>query len=316
MSDRELRASTAERDAVADKLHAHASAGRLTASELSSRLEQVRAARTRGDLARLLSDLPVFRSTPAAFPRLRVSSAEREAVIVRLKGYHLEGRLSRQEYDERLEIALIAATYEELAHVLSDLPKPAPVPVRLYIPPAPVRTVSRAPVKPNGNPAAGCLGFIVLAGIIAGIMAMAGAFTSKPPPNLTGPAPAVPSWVVAPNGMVATDWTAMESDINNMASQDPSSGAWSGSCGQLGTDAGTAITDIESYNSLNSPSDPPGMDMYGVMFANIPQSTLDSVQQDAIGVIIDPSGCQQLDAEVLALMNSGAKWTPPSAGSN
>jgi hypothetical protein len=58
------------------------------------------------------------------------------------------------------------------------------------------------------------------------------------------------------------------------------------------------------------------MDMYGVMFANIPQSTLDSVQQDAIGVIIDSSGCQQLDAEVLALMNSAAKWTPPSAGSN
>jgi Domain of unknown function (DUF1707) len=59
----DLRASDAERDAVAEALRTNAAAGRLTPDELEERLERAYAARTRADLDPLLTDLP-----PAAEP--------------------------------------------------------------------------------------------------------------------------------------------------------------------------------------------------------------------------------------------------------
>jgi hypothetical protein len=182
--DSGLRASTAERDATADRLHAHASAGRLTASELGSRLEQVRAAKTRGDLGELLADLPVFRSTPAAFPRLRVSDAERETTVAALRAHHLSGRLNKEEYNERLEIALIARTYEELAHVLSDLPRRA-VPV-----PAPRIAPRPVPARKASNSKAGCGGLAVVLIFLAAVGTVIGLLASnvkQGPTPITGP---------------------------------------------------------------------------------------------------------------------------------
>jgi hypothetical protein len=59
----DLRASDAERDAVAEALRTNAAAGRLTPDELEERLERAYAARTRAELEPLLTDLP-----PAAQP--------------------------------------------------------------------------------------------------------------------------------------------------------------------------------------------------------------------------------------------------------
>ncbi|HZE38208.1 MAG TPA: DUF1707 domain-containing protein [Stackebrandtia sp.] len=53
-----VRASDAEREQVVSRLHTAVSEGRLTLSEFSDRTETVYAARTRGDLEKLLSDLP------------------------------------------------------------------------------------------------------------------------------------------------------------------------------------------------------------------------------------------------------------------
>jgi hypothetical protein len=54
----ELRAADADRERVAATLRAHTSAGRITPDELDDRLTAVYAARTIGELRRILADLP------------------------------------------------------------------------------------------------------------------------------------------------------------------------------------------------------------------------------------------------------------------
>jgi hypothetical protein len=63
--DGDLRASDAERDAVAAEIREHFAAGRLTADELGDRLEAVYRARVAGDLAALRADLPRLPPSPA-----------------------------------------------------------------------------------------------------------------------------------------------------------------------------------------------------------------------------------------------------------
>jgi Flp pilus assembly protein TadB len=53
-----IRASDADRDAVADRLHRAAVEGRIEADELEERLHAALRARTYGDLKRLVADLP------------------------------------------------------------------------------------------------------------------------------------------------------------------------------------------------------------------------------------------------------------------
>lgn len=80
---RELRASYADRDRVAEELRVAAGDGRLTADELDQRLEAALTARTYGELAALTADLPgvaeVGPAVPAVAPqragRIEVGSA-------------------------------------------------------------------------------------------------------------------------------------------------------------------------------------------------------------------------------------------------
>ncbi|HSR83996.1 MAG TPA: DUF1707 domain-containing protein [Streptosporangiaceae bacterium] len=58
LAESELRVSDAERDHVADFLSGHAAAGRLTTTELEQRLDRAYAARTSGELAEIVRDLP------------------------------------------------------------------------------------------------------------------------------------------------------------------------------------------------------------------------------------------------------------------
>jgi len=57
----EMRVSDAEREATAAELREHYASGRLTDEELTQRLDQAFAAKTRGDLATLMRDLPSIR---------------------------------------------------------------------------------------------------------------------------------------------------------------------------------------------------------------------------------------------------------------
>ena len=62
----EMRVGHAEREAVAAELREHYASGRLTLEELNERLDKAFAARTRGDLDALMTDLPSVRPLSAA----------------------------------------------------------------------------------------------------------------------------------------------------------------------------------------------------------------------------------------------------------
>jgi uncharacterized protein DUF1707 len=59
-----LRIGDAERDAAAADLGEHFVAGRLSLDELHERLDDVFSAKTRGQLFRIMADLPGFRRSP------------------------------------------------------------------------------------------------------------------------------------------------------------------------------------------------------------------------------------------------------------
>jgi hypothetical protein len=65
-----IRASDADREAVAARLHGAAGDGRLTLQEFSDRLDRAYAARLRGELAPLTADLPAI-DRPRGTGRLR-----------------------------------------------------------------------------------------------------------------------------------------------------------------------------------------------------------------------------------------------------
>lgn len=61
--------------------------------------------------------------------RLRVGDAERDAVASALHEHFAQGRLTREELDERLTGALSAKTVGDLRKVTEDLPGPADAPL-------------------------------------------------------------------------------------------------------------------------------------------------------------------------------------------
>ena len=68
--------------------------------------------------------------------RMRVSDADREALTARLRDHYAEGRLTQDELDERVSVALTAKTFGELRTLTTDLPGPAPVPPRTAVRPS------------------------------------------------------------------------------------------------------------------------------------------------------------------------------------
>jgi hypothetical protein len=92
MSDPEasLRVSDAERDVTLKALNEHAAVGRLTLDELEERAGQALVAKTRGDLARLTSDLPA-EGAPAPAPAVTDRKPVRWMVAV-MSGSHRRGR--------------------------------------------------------------------------------------------------------------------------------------------------------------------------------------------------------------------------------
>ena len=73
------------------------------------------------------------------YESLRASDADRDAVIERLRKAAVEGRLEPDELEDRVEDALRARTYGELAPLVSDLPGP---PVAQRRKPSPARPLA------------------------------------------------------------------------------------------------------------------------------------------------------------------------------
>ena len=65
---------------------------------------------------------PSLPDAPSAPGTLRASHADRDLVVEQLRVAAGDGRLSPEELDERLELALTARTYAELATLVADLP--------------------------------------------------------------------------------------------------------------------------------------------------------------------------------------------------
>ena len=66
--------------------------------------------------------------------RLRASHADREQAIGLLKAAFVHGRLTKDEFDGRVERAFAARTYAELTRLTDDLPATPAVPGRRYAP--------------------------------------------------------------------------------------------------------------------------------------------------------------------------------------
>jgi Flp pilus assembly protein TadB len=77
-----LRASDADRDAIAARLHKAAVEGRLEADELEQRLHAALRARTYGELGRLVADLPAPRERRRSSGSLVLTLALRLAVLL------------------------------------------------------------------------------------------------------------------------------------------------------------------------------------------------------------------------------------------
>lgn len=55
-------------------------------------------------------------------PDMRASDGDREKIVSRLRDAHIEGRLSADEFDDRLNAAYGAQTYGELEPLIRDIP--------------------------------------------------------------------------------------------------------------------------------------------------------------------------------------------------
>ncbi len=68
VDNQNVRASDADRDRVAAALQEHCAAGRLTVEEVGERLDRTYAARTLGELAEVIADLPPLEAHPLPVP--------------------------------------------------------------------------------------------------------------------------------------------------------------------------------------------------------------------------------------------------------
>jgi hypothetical protein len=80
-------------------------------------------------------------------PSMRAASTDRERAVDVLKAGFAEGRLTQDEYNDRMGRAYAARTYGELTALTADLPAgavPAVWPVPVYMPPVTTNSLARA----------------------------------------------------------------------------------------------------------------------------------------------------------------------------
>jgi hypothetical protein len=110
--DPALRIGDTERGEVIDRLSAHYSDGRLDHAEFSERMDRAMTAKTMGDLAGLLSDLPG--PAPASMP---VSGSRRhQRRVLKLQLEHQRLQVRQQLHDQR------RAARQQRMHSLRWLP--------------------------------------------------------------------------------------------------------------------------------------------------------------------------------------------------
>ncbi len=98
--------------------------------------------------------------------RIRTSDADRERATARLRDHFAEGRLTREELDERVMAALNARTTGDLRRAMADLPEPAPAPQQ-------ARTLPPA-AKPRTGVGWGGPLILPLVALVLGVLLIAG----------------------------------------------------------------------------------------------------------------------------------------------
>jgi hypothetical protein len=88
----------------------------------------------------------------ASEPSLRIGDAERDAVAAELREHYAHGRLTLEEFNERLDAAFAAKTQRDLNRLISDLPH-----VRSGGGPLPSQRTRPGPLLASGAPASGVL---------------------------------------------------------------------------------------------------------------------------------------------------------------
>lgn len=121
-------ASDAEREPVIRAVESAGRAGALDPAEKLDLLHAARTATTDAELARLsavLRSLLHGAEGLLANPRLaRVADADRDRVVRRLQAAIAEGRLTLDEYDDRVRQTYAARRFADFEAVLGDLPEP------------------------------------------------------------------------------------------------------------------------------------------------------------------------------------------------
>jgi hypothetical protein len=83
---------------------------------------------------------PGYRVQTQFNPAIRAATADRERTVDVLKAAFAEGRLTQDEYTERMGRAYEARTYGELGAIVADLPiGPIPHATGLHVPPGPLQ---------------------------------------------------------------------------------------------------------------------------------------------------------------------------------
>jgi hypothetical protein len=116
-------------------------------------------------------------------PRIRASDADRDRTAALLREHHAAGRLTMEEFNERMDAALNAKTLTELDDLLADLPvidlyrlpheslrRPADLPASSLVPKDPDGTTSPVRFSP-GTVAMGA--WAVVSGALIAIWAVA-----------------------------------------------------------------------------------------------------------------------------------------------
>jgi hypothetical protein len=89
--------------------------------------------------------------TPANRPEVRVSDAEREVVVTRLNDATSEGRLTLEEFSERVSAALAARTQGDLDVLVTDLPARTSTPALATSYPVPASGPRISQITPIGS---------------------------------------------------------------------------------------------------------------------------------------------------------------------
>jgi Flp pilus assembly protein TadB len=105
------------------------------------------------------------------YDSLRASDADRDAVTERLREAAGEGRLEPDELEQRVDSALRARTYGELARLVADLPRPPNMPWRP--PDGRRRAVARPALLAAGILAAAIVALAVVAVVVVLLLATA-----------------------------------------------------------------------------------------------------------------------------------------------